>query len=228
MSEMSEEIFEKIRWNVMQGRRNKEDEDLEGGSVGEPGVQECVEEALKRGIGPKEIIECINETMVTVGDKFETGEFFIPDMLAAAEAVSAGMEVLEPYLLKEGKKKEKFVVATVEGDIHDIGKNIFSMMLKGAGFDVVDLGTDVSAEELLKALKENNGAIVGIGLSALLTTTMGNMGEVTKKLKKEKIEKNVLVGGAPVSKEYADKIGAIYCKDAFEGVDKAKELIKRG
>jgi len=213
---------------VIKGRRNKEDEDLEGGSVGEPGVTELVEEALKGKIEPKKIIESINDAMVTVGKKFETGEYFVPDMLASAEAVSVGIDVLEPHLLKGGKTKEKFVVATVEGDIHDIGKNIFAMMLKGAGFDVIDLGTDVSADEIVKTVKNEDAEIIGIGLSALLTTTMENMGVVTERLRAEKLEKNVLVGGVAVSKEYADEIGAIYCDDAFEGVDKAKELIKKG
>lgn len=225
---ISEEILTKIKENVVKGRRNKEDEDLEGGSVGEPGVEELVDGALKGEIEPKKIIECINDAMVVVGKKFETGEYFVPDMLASAEAVSVGMEVLEPELLKVGQKKEKFVVATVEGDIHDIGKNIFAMMLKGAGFAVIDMGTDVSAEKIVKTVKAEDGEIVGIGLSALLTTTMENMGVVTEKLREEGMSKSVLVGGAAVSKEFADKIGAIYCADAFEGVDKAKELIKRG
>lgn len=225
---MLEETIEKIKENVLIGRRNKEDEDLEGGSVGEPAVKELVEEALEEGVEPKKIIDCINDAMAAVGKKFETGEYFVPDMLASAEAVSVGMEVLEPYLLERGKREEKFVVATVKGDIHDIGKNIFAMMLKGAGFDVIDLGVDVSAEDIVKTVTGENAGIVGIGLSALLTTTMEYMRVVTEKLREEGISKEVLVGGAPVSKEYADKIGAIYCSDAFEGVDKAKELMKEG
>ena len=228
MIKISEELFAKIKENVIKGRRNEKDEDLEGGSVGEPGVKELIEEALEGEIEPKKLIECINDAMLTVGKKFDTGEYFVPDMLASAEAVSEGMEVLEPQLSKGGIKKEKFVVATVEGDIHDIGKNIFAMMLKGAGFDVIDLGTDVSADEIVKTVKNEDAEIIGIGLSALLTTTMGNMGVVTERLRAEKLEKNVLVGGVAVSKEYADEIGAIYCDDAFEGVDKAKELIKKG
>ncbi len=227
MIKISEELFAKIKENVIKGRRNEKDEDLEGGSVGEPGVKELIEEALEGGIEPKRLIECINDAMVTVGKKFETGEYFVPDMLASAEAVSVGMDVLEPQLSKGGIKKEKFVVATVEGDIHDIGKNIFAMMLKGAGFDVIDLGTDVSADEIVKTVKNEDAEIVGIGLSALLTTTMENMGVVIEKLREEKLEKEVLVGGVAVSNEYADKICAIYCADAFEGVDKAKELAKK-
>ncbi|MEA2075940.1 MAG: cobalamin-dependent protein [Euryarchaeota archaeon] len=215
-----EETIEKIKENVIRGRRNKEDEDFEGGSVGEPGVEELVEETLEGGVKPKEIIDCFNEAMEVVGKKYGTGEFFIPDMMASAEAVSAGMGVLEPYLSSIGESMDKFVIATVEGDLHDIGKNIVALLLKGAGFNVVDLGTNVPAGKIVETVKEEDAKLVG--LSALLTTTMRRMGEVVEKLKEEGVDAKVLVGGAAVSSEYAEEIGAIYCKDAFEGVEAAK------
>ncbi len=115
MIKISKETIERIKENVVKGRRNKEDEDFEGGSVGEPGVEELVERALNRGVKPKEIIDYINEAMEVVGKRYETGEFFIPDMMASAEAVSAGMKVLEPYLSSTGESMDKFVIATVEG-----------------------------------------------------------------------------------------------------------------
>ena len=220
MIKISKETIEHIKENVVKGRRNKEDEDFEGGSVGEPGVEELVERALNRGVKPKEIIDYINEAMEVVGKRYETGEFFIPDMMASAEAVSAGMNVLEPYLLSTGESMDKFVIATVEGDLHDIGKNIVALLLKGAGFNVIDLGTNVSAEKIVETVKEENAKLVG--LSALLTTTMRRMGEVVEKLSTEGVDVKVLVGGAAVSAEYAEQIGAIYCKDAFEAVEVAK------
>lgn len=220
MIKISKETIEHIKENVVKGRRNKEDEDFEGGSVGEPGVEELVERALNRGVKPKEIIDYINEAMEVVGKRYETGEFFIPDMMASAEAVSAGMKVLEPYLLSTGESMDKFVIATVEGDLHDIGKNIVALLLKGAGFNVIDLGTNVSAEKIVETVKEENAKLVG--LSALLTTTMRRMGEVVEKLSTEGVDVKVLVGGAAVSAEYAEQIGAIYCKDAFEAVEVAK------
>lgn len=220
MVKISNELIEQINENVIKGRRHKEDEDFEGGSVGEPGVEELVEEALKGGVKPKEIIGCINEAMEVVGKKYETGEFFIPDMMASAEAVSAGMDVLEPYLSSTGESMDKFVIATVEGDLHDIGKNIVALLLKGAGFNVIDLGTNVPADKIVETVRAEDAKLVG--LSALLTTTMRRMGEVVEKLRAEGIDAKVLVGGAAVSVSYAAEIGAIYCKDAFGALEAVK------
>jgi len=217
---ISHKILASLKENIIKGRRNKEDEDFEGGGVGEPGVVELVEDALNQGVKPKEIIDCINGAMVEVGKRYETGEFFIPDMMAAAEAVSVGMKVLEPHLKSAGERMEKFVIATVEGDLHDIGKNIVALFLKGGGFDVIDLGVNVPAETIVKTVKEEDAKLVG--LSALLTTTMQRMGEVVEKMRIHGVDAKVLVGGAAVSAEYAEQIGAIYCKDAFEAVKVAK------
>jgi 5-methyltetrahydrofolate--homocysteine methyltransferase len=217
---ITQETLKRLKENVIKGRRNKEDEDFEGGSVGEPGVEELVEEALNRGVKPKEIINCFNGAMTAVGKRYETGEFFIPDMMASGEAVSAGMKILEPYISSTGASMKKFVIATVEGDLHDIGKNIVTLLLKGAGFNVIDLGVNVPAESIVETVRKEDAKLVG--LSALLTTTMQRMGEVVEKLRAEAVDAKVLIGGAAVSAEYAEQIGAIYCKDAFEAVEVAK------
>jgi 5-methyltetrahydrofolate--homocysteine methyltransferase len=160
-----------------------------------------------------------------VGEKFEKKEYLIPDMLASAECVGVAMDLLAPHLIKAGvESKGKFVIATVKGDLHDIGKNIVAIMLKGAGYQVIDLGTDVSADRITAAVKENQASF--LGLSALLTTTMRVMGEVVEQLKEEGIRDRVkvLIGGAPTSIEFAHEIGAdAYCKDAFQALEIMKK-----
>jgi 5-methyltetrahydrofolate--homocysteine methyltransferase len=160
--------------------------------------------------------------MEEVGKLYESGEYLIPDMLASAECVSEVMDMLESKLVGEDvESKGQFVIATVEGDLHDIGKNIVTTMLKGAGFEVRDLGSGVKADKIVQAVKETDAQYVG--LSALLTTTMGHMQEVIDGLKKEGLRDKVkvLIGGAPVSEEFAQKIGAdYYCEDAFDAIGK--------
>jgi 5-methyltetrahydrofolate--homocysteine methyltransferase len=219
---MSSELLEKIALNVVQGRVEAEDEGFDEGFEGQPAVTELVEEAIEQGIAPGEIlIQGLTASMEDVGKKFESGEYLIPDMLAAAEAVGAGMDILTPHLLKAGvESKGKFVIATVAGDLHDIGKNIVAIMLKGAGYDVVDLGVDVSTDKIIETVKETQAPY--LGLSALLTTTMRNMEEVVAKLGELGIRNNVKVciGGAPTSQDFSDKIGAdTHCVDAFAVLD---------
>lgn len=218
----TEELLEKIALNVIQGRVEAEDEGFDEGFEGQPAVTELVEEALDKGIGPDDIlIKGLTASMGVVGEKFEKGEYLIPDMLAAAEAVGAGMDILTPHLLKAGvESKGKFVIATVAGDLHDIGKNIVAIMVKGAGYEVIDLGVDVPTERIIDCIKENNAQY--LGLSALLTTTMRNMEEVIAKLKDEGLRDKVKVciGGAPTSQEFANNIGAdTHCVDAFAVLD---------
>ena len=218
----TEELLEKIALNVVQGRVEAEDEGFDEGFEGQPAVTELVEEALDKGIGPDDIlIQGLTASMGVVGEKFEKGEYLIPDMLAAAEAVGAGMDILTPHLLKAGvESKGRFVIATVAGDLHDIGKNIVAIMLKGAGYEVIDLGVDVPTERIIASIKKNNAHYVG--LSALLTTTMRNMEEVIEKLKDEGLRDKVKVciGGAPTSQDFADQIGAdTHCSDAFAVLD---------
>jgi 5-methyltetrahydrofolate--homocysteine methyltransferase len=222
-----QEILKAIAFNVVQGRVEAEDEGFDDGLEGQPGVTELVNEALDKGVEPKEIvIESLTKSMEEVGEKFERDEYLIPDMLASAECVGVAMDILSPHLMKAGvKSKGKFVIATVAGDLHDIGKNIVAIMLKGAGYQIIDLGTDVSADRIIGAVKENEAPF--IGLSALLTTTMRVMGEVVKKLEQEGLRDRVkvLIGGAPTSSAFAQEIGAdAYCKDAFDAIDVLKTM----
>ena len=222
-----QEILKAIAFNVVQGRVEAEDEGFDDGLEGQPGVTELVNQALEDGVEPKEIvIEALTKSMEEVGEKFERDEYLIPDMLASAECVGVAMDILSPHLMKAGvKSKGKFVIATVAGDLHDIGKNIVAIMLKGAGYQIIDLGTDVSVERIITAVKENEAPFVG--LSALLTTTMRVMGEIVKKLDEEGLRDNVkvLIGGAPTSAAFAQEIGAdAYCKDAFDAIDVLKTM----
>lgn len=222
-----DELLKAISFNVIQGRVEAEDEGFDEGLEGQPAVTELVNEALDKGLEPKDIvIESLTTAMEEVGEKFERDEYLIPDMLASAECVGVAMDILSPHLIKAGvKSKGKFVIATVAGDLHDIGKNIVAIMLKGAGYQVIDLGTDVSAERIISAVKENDAPFVG--LSALLTTTMRVMGEVVKKLEQEGLRDSVrvFIGGAPTSAAFAQEIGAdAYCKDAFEAIDILKTM----
>ncbi|MBL7209742.1 MAG: corrinoid protein, partial [Dehalococcoidia bacterium] len=189
--------------------------------VGQPGVKELIEEALARGIEAPEIINNgLTAGMKIVGQKFETKEYFIPDMLASAEAVGVAMGMLEPHLARSGiKPKGKVVVATVRGDLHDIGKNIVSILLRGAGYAVKDLGNDIDAQTIVKAVRDEKPQF--LGLSALLISTMARMTETIQALTESGLrdQVKVIVGGAPVSEEFAKSIGADgYGADGFDAV----------
>ncbi|MBU0566604.1 corrinoid protein [bacterium] len=220
-------LFDRIRTNVIEGRKVAEDEGYTEGLVGQPAVSELVLRVLE-GEEPeiKEMIDSLSSGMEEVGRRFEQGEYFIPDMLASAEAVGEAMDLLEPHLKGANVvSKGVFIMATVAGDLHDIGKNIVAIMLKGAGFKVVDLGSDVAASIICEAVKREEASFVG--LSALLTTTMQEMGGVIRDLEEAGLRKKVkvLVGGAPLSSGFADQIGAdAYCEDAFEAVRYTEEF----
>ena len=192
-------------------------------------VRDMVKKALGEG---QDVEKILNEGLVAgmdiVGEKFKRNEFYVPEMLIAARAMKAGMEVLRPILVqKDVKPLGTVVLGTVRGDLHDIGKNLVGMMLEGAGFEIVDLGVDVSPEKFVQTVKEKKAQIVG--LSALLTTTMPSMKDVIKALEEEGIRDKVkvMIGGAPVTQNYADEIGADgYAPDAASAADKAKELVK--
>jgi len=189
-----------------------------------------VKEALAEQIEPARILnEGLIAGMQVVGDKFKNNEFYVPEVLIAARAMKMGMELLAPELKKAGVEPVgKIVIGTVKGDLHDIGKNLVSMMLQGGGFEVIDLGTDVSPEKFVQALKDNGASIVA--MSALLTTTMPQMANVIKALNDAGLSAQVktMIGGAPVTQNYADEIGASgYSPDAASAVDKAKELISQ-
>jgi len=218
---MSKDIIAAIKKNVIQGRKTQEDVGIDDNLARTPGVVELVQQALKNNISPQVIItEGLTAGMQVVGEKFSTKEYFIPDMLASAEAVGAAMDIMRPVLESANvETKGKFAIATVKGDIHDIGKNIVAILLKGAGYEVHDLGTDVPTEKVVEFVREEKPGY--LGLSALLTTTMTEMGVVTKALEESKLRNSVkvLVGGAAVSNEFAQEIGAdAYCIDAFDAV----------
>ena len=165
--------------------------------------------------------------MDVVGRKFKANEMYIPEVLIAARAMHAAMDILKPLLAETGvKSKGIAIIGTVQGDLHDIGKNLVAMMLEGAGFSVVDVGVDIPAEKYVEAAKENKAQIVG--LSALLTTTMPSMKEIIEALRKDPDTKDVkvIIGGAPVTQEYADSIGADgYAADASSAVDISEKLL---
>jgi 5-methyltetrahydrofolate--homocysteine methyltransferase len=226
---MGDDIIALIKENVIQGRKTEEDEGIEEDMTGTPGVLELTQSALEQNIAPQTIVmEGLTAGMEVVGDKFAKKEYFIPDMLASAEAVGTAMDILKPYLeALDVETKGKFAIATVKGDIHDIGKNIVSILLKGAGYQVEDLGIDVPTEKIVEFVKNDNPDY--LGLSALLTTTMVNMGETIEALKSNGLRDKVkvLIGGAAVSDEYAKEIGAdAYCVDGFHAI-KVLEGFKR-
>lgn len=199
---------------------------LQGGDAEK--VSELVRQALQEDVVPKKILEeGLIQGMSIIGEKFKKNEVYVPEVLIAARAMHAGMDVLKPKLTETGVKNiGKVVMGTVKGDLHDIGKNLVKMMLEGAGFEVIDLGVDVSEEKFVEAVKAHQPNIVG--MSALLTTTMVNMPEVIKALEaaglRDKVR--VMVGGAPITQNYADQIGADgYSPDAASAADKAKAFL---
>ncbi|AQT67445.1 Methionine synthase [Anaerohalosphaera lusitana] len=182
--------------------------------------------ALEEGTGPGKVLEeGLIAGMNVIGTRFKANEVYIPEVLISARAMKMAMEILEPKLVEAGVEPiGKAIIGTVQGDLHDIGKNLVMMMLKGAGFNVIDLGVDVSPEKFVEQAKENGAQIVG--LSALLTTTMPAMEKSVKALKDAGLDAKVIVGGAPVTQGYADKIGADgYSPDAASAVDLAKSLV---
>ncbi|MFI4910120.1 MAG: corrinoid protein [Sedimentisphaeraceae bacterium JB056] len=184
------------------------------------------QEAIDEGMVPGEILtNGLVAGMSVIGERFKKNEVYIPEVLIAARAMKSAMEILEPKLVETGVQPlGTVVIGTVQGDLHDIGKNLVAMMLKGAGFNVVDLGVDCSAEKFADAVKENNAGIVA--MSALLTTTMPAMEKSINTFKEQGLQAKVMIGGAPVTQGYADKIGADgYSADAASAVDLAKTLL---
>jgi 5-methyltetrahydrofolate--homocysteine methyltransferase len=191
-----------------------------------------VKDLVKKAVDEKqEVKKILREGLIAginiVGKKYESGEFFLPEMVIAATAMKEGLKVLSP-LLKEGDVESAgtVVLGTAQGDIHDIGKSIVGTMLEGAGFMVTDVGVDVGPEKFVAVAKEKNADIIGI--SALLTTTMVKMEDVIKAAKEAGLKAKVMIGGASVTQEFADKIGADgYAPDAPSAVGKARELVKK-
>ncbi len=181
--------------------------------------------AVDAGLDPTTILGAMTAAMDVVGRKFQEGELFVPEMLIAARAMKAGTEILEPVLLAAGVKPQfRAIVGTVEGDLHDIGKNLVGMMWKGGGIEVIDLGVNVPAAQFVEAAREHDAHLIGI--SALLTTTMPNMRGVVEAVRAADIGAKVLIGGAPVTPEFTRQIGADgYAPDAAAAVEVARSLI---
>lgn len=201
-------------------------ESLIAGKVDE--VANLTKEALDTGLSPQDILEQgLLAGMDVVGQRFKANEMFIPEVLRCAKCMRGAMEILRPLLVEAGVKTAgTFVIGTVKGDLHDIGKNLVGMMMRGAGFEVFDLGTDVAADVFVEAVREKTPDIVGI--SALLTTTMAGMRDTIEALQEAGLrdQVKVMVGGAPVTRDFAQKIGADdYAPDAPTAVDMAKEFV---
>lgn len=191
-------------------------------------VKALVQQAVDEGYDPRVILnDGLLSGMSVVGGRFKREEIFVPDVLISARAMNVGLAILEPLLVEVGNESVgKVVLGTVKGDLHDIGKNLVAMMFKGAGFEVVDLGVDVTAETFVEKAEEVGADV--IGMSALLSTTMGNMKETIELLKEKGLREKyiVMIGGAPITQEFADEIGAdYYTPDAASAAETAKKCV---
>jgi len=203
----TEELLERLATSIERGKATKEapfPPDLEG----QDGAAELTEQLLAQGIGPTEILSrALMIGMNRIGDEYSQGRAFVPELLLSARAMNASMAILKPLFTQEDAPyRGSLVIGTVEGDLHDIGKNIVRMVLEGGGWQVIDLGVDVTPEKFLDALREHPNSMVGI--SAMLTTTMINMEASIRKIKEAEPGTKVFVGGAPLSTEFNDRIGA--------------------
>jgi 5-methyltetrahydrofolate--homocysteine methyltransferase len=207
-------VIEDLRQSVIEGNKNQ--------------AQELVKKAIAENVPAEQILQQgLISAMAEVGRMFECGEFFVPEMLIAARAMQSGLSLLRPYLVSANVQAiGKVIIGTVQGDLHDIGKNLVAMMLEGAGFEVIDLGVDISPEKYVQAVKEYHPDLVAC--SALLTTTMPRMKDIVDALKESGLrdQVKVLIGGAPVTESFANQIGADACAtDAASASSRAKELI---
>jgi corrinoid protein of di/trimethylamine methyltransferase len=194
------------------------------------GARDAAREAIKAALDPVDAVENgLAKGLKVVGDKFGDGEVFLTELMSAAQAMSAGLEVLKPEMAKLGrevKSSGKIIIGTVQGDVHDIGKNVVASLLVANGFEVMDLGVDVPAEKFVEGVKEKKPDM--IGLSSLMTTTMSEQKKIIDTLKDERLRVKVLVGGAPITKEWAERIGADgTASDASEAALVALNLMKR-
>jgi len=224
-TDIMSEILEKLALCVEFGKINRVSP-YPPNMKDQDGADELTKLALDSGIKPDEILEnALIPAMATVGGKFSRKEIYVPQMLMAAKAMNSAMVHIKPFFQSgETKRKGKFIIGTVSGDLHDIGKNLVSMMIEGGGWEVIDLGVDVGTEKFLKAIDENPGSV--IGLSALLTTTMENMKKTVTAIREKHSGLKILVGGAPVTLEYCQKIGAdFYSPDPQGAVNYLKQLV---
>ncbi len=208
-------ITDEIKQNILDGNTD--------------GIQEMVKKALEEGMEARAILlEALVPGIQEVGRLFEEGEYFLPEMMISAEAMKRGVSVLEPFLAKSDiKSNGKVIIATVQGDVHDIGKNLVALMIQSAGFELEDMGVDVPTEKIVEAVRTSNPDV--LALSALLTTTMEEIPEVINSLKGAGLRDNVkvIIGGAPVSEAFAQQTGAdAYAPDAMQAVGAVKALIE--
>ncbi|MBE6970186.1 MAG: cobalamin-binding protein [Ruminococcaceae bacterium] len=189
-------------------------------------IEEAIQDALDEGLAAIDILGVMTAAMDSVGEKFQRNELYVPEMLVSAKTMQRGVNALKPALGGEGVGKYgKFVVGTVAGDLHDIGKNLVAMMVESAGFEVIDLGVDVPTEKFVETLKANPDCRL-VGLSALLTTTMDSMAATCKAVHALNPDIKVMIGGAPITQAYADQIGAEgYSSNAAAAAVKARELV---
>jgi methanogenic corrinoid protein MtbC1 len=201
------ELLEQIALCVEKGKVNR-DAPFPPDMKGQEGADELTKKALEEGYSPDDILTRAHMVgMQRIGEKFRENKVFVPNLLMAAKAMNTAMEHLKPHFLSgEVKRKGTFVLGTVSGDLHDIGKNLVRMLIEGGGWEVVDLGVDVPTEKFMAAIDEHPGCAVG--LSALLTTTMASMEQTVKTIKEKCPQTVVLVGGAPLNQEFASSIGA--------------------
>lgn len=206
------DILEQIALCVENGKINQKSP-YPPSMKGQLGADELTMQALEEGVAPADVLsKGLIVGMGRIGVKFRENKVFVPQVLMSAKAMSGAMAHLKKYFMDGSvKRKGKLIIGTVEGDLHDIGKNLVSMIAEGNGYEVIDLGVDVPAEKFIEAIKVNPGAFVG--MSALLTTTMANMEKINKQIKSEFPEVITCVGGAPLNNEFAQKIGADYYTD---------------
>jgi 5-methyltetrahydrofolate--homocysteine methyltransferase len=221
------DLLNEIAENVILGRNDKTSP-LVVEKEGQPGVKELTQQAIDEDMNVEDILnKGLLAGMDVVGTRFKNDEIFIPEVLVSAEALGAGMKLLKPLIVKSGlKPTSKVIIGTVKGDLHDIGKNLVGMMFQGAQFDVVDLGVDISTEQFIEAIKQENAQI--LGLSCLLTSSMPMLKKVIEGLEQAGLRDQIItmVGGAPLTQDYAEQVGADgFAEDAVLAVDKAKELL---
>ena len=218
---------EQLKQTIIDADKIKEEIEGEGAKeAAKRKVESLINAALKEGVPAESVInDGLIAGMDVVGARFKKNEIYIPEVLLAARAMKMGMDILQPEIIKAGIKPiGKCLVGTVQGDLHDIGKNLVSMMLKGAGFEVIDLGVDVGPDKFVEQAKTQDVQLVG--MSTLLTTTMPAIEKALKAIKNAGVLVKIMIGGAPVTQDYADKIGADgYAADAASAVDLAKSLL---
>lgn len=219
-----EQLLENLAYCIEFGKMNKQapyPPDMKG----REGADELTSQALKDGVQAQDVLrQALIPAMKKVGEKFKNNQIFVPQVLMSAKAMHASMVHLKPYFQSgEIEQKGTFIIGTVAGDLHDIGKNLVSMIVEGSGWKVIDLGTDVKTEKFLEAIESNPGAIVG--MSALLTTTMASMEKSVKEVKSQRPETKVIIGGAPVTEQFREDIGAdFYSPDPDGAVGYINEI----